>query len=90
MTKPSFRPALQNFCDGLINRDALDNPELSLKRIFVELALAFNDEEVVDNYLPNEAKDLEHIHLLDVNDENRILIQRDCKLYCFVLHGDNN
>ena len=90
MTKLSFRPALQRLCDGVINRDVLDNPEVSLKQIFVELALAFNNEEVVVDYLPNEAQDLEHIDLLDANDENRIAIQRGCKLYCFVLHGDNN
>ena len=78
MAIPEFRFALQRLCDGVTNRDELDNPELSLKQIFVEVALAFNNEEVEVNF-PDEAYDLEYIHLLDPNDEDRIVIQRDRK-----------
>ena len=79
MALPEFRGALQRLSDGVTSRDSLDNPSLSLKQIFVEIALAFNNDEIVVT-LPDEAYDLEYIHLLDANDDDRISIQRDRKL----------
>ena len=83
MSLPDFRFALQRLCDGVTSRDSLDNPALSLTQIFVEIALAFNNEEIVV-HLPDEFYDLEYILLLDPNDDDRIVIQRDPKL--FVIH----
>ena len=81
MSKPEFWFTLQWLCDSVTSRDSLDDPELSLKQIFVEIALAFNNEQVEVRY-PDEAYDLEYIHLLDPNDDDRIVIQRDRKHNC--------
>ena len=78
MTQPEFRPLLQRLCDGVTNRAALDSPELSLKHMFGELSLRFNNEDIVVN-MPEEAYDLEYIHLIDANDSDRISIPRDRK-----------
>ena len=80
MSFPDFRYAMQRLCGGVTARDALDDPALSLKRIFVEIAMAFNNEEV-EVELPEGAYDIEYIHLLDPNDTDRIIIQRDRELY---------
>ena len=44
MARPEFRGSLQQLSDGVTSRDSLDNPSLSLKQIFVEIALAFNND----------------------------------------------
>ena len=81
MTNIEFRPMLQRLSDGVVNREQLDNPELSLKQMFMNLALAFNNEEVVIT-LPDDAFDLENSEMLDPNDRGRISINRDCKYIC--------
>ena len=78
MTLPQFRDHLHKLCDGVKDRDSLDNPALSSREIFAELALAFNNKEI-EIQLPDAAYDLEYIHLLDANDPSRISIGRDCK-----------
>ena len=78
MSIPEFQFTLQRLCDGVTSRDTLDDPGLSLKHFFVEIALAFNNEEIVV-HVPDEAYDIEYIHLLDPNDDDRIVIQRDRK-----------
>ena len=84
MSIPQYRFVLQRLCDGVTSRDALDNPELSLKQIFVDIVLAFNNEELKVIF-PDEAYDLESIHMLDPNDDDRIVIQRDRKHNFFCL-----
>ena len=76
MTREDFIRMLQRLCDGVVDRACLDDPELSLKQMFVELALGFNNEDLVVQ-LPDNAYDLQYVHLLDANDCSRIAIQRD-------------
>ena len=76
MTLPRLRPHFQRLCDGITVRDQLDSAELSLKQIYADIRLAFNNDEIVVK-LPEAASDLENIHLLDPNDESRISIDRD-------------
>ena len=78
MTIPDYRDHIQRLTEGINSRAALDNPSLSLKQIFVEVVLAFNNDEIIID-LPDGALDLEHIDLLDANDQSRIRIQRDRK-----------
>ena len=88
MSLPDSRFDLQRLCDGVTGRYALDDPTLSLKQIFVEIALAFNNKEV-EVVLPEEAYDLEYIHLLDPNDNERMkaeIFRR--KLIDFVVSKD--
>ena len=70
---------LQRLCEGVLNRSAIDDPQFSMKQMFMQLTLAFNNEDVVIT-MPDAANDLENIELLNPNDENRITIQRDGKL----------
>jgi hypothetical protein len=84
MTIPTFKPHFQRLCDGITTRAQLDSSELSINQIYVDLALAFNNEEIVIN-LPEDAYDLKNISLLNPNDESRISIERDRKyLYLFL------
>ena len=46
--------------------------------MFIDILLVLNNDEVVTK-LPDVVNDLEHIHLLDPNDDSRILIDRDRK-----------
>ena len=85
ISQPEFRDFFQRLSDGVQSRDFLDNPSLSLKQTFVQVTLAFNNEDVMV-MLPDEAYDLEHIYLLDPNDESRISIERDRELYIFYIH----
>ena len=75
---------IMGLCDGVIDRSCLDSPELSLKHMFVELSLAFNNELIILP-IPDAAYDLENIHLLDPNDCERISIDRDRKLIFFTV-----
>ena len=79
MTKPSFRPMLQQLSDGVLNCACLDDPELLLKQIFVQLALAFNNEEV-EVVLPDEAYNSENIDLINPNNIVRIVISIRCMI----------
>ena len=76
--EPSFRPQLQRLCEGVTSRDSLDNPGLSIKQIFVELTLSFNNDDVLVT-VPQDAYDLDNIDSLNPNDERRISIMRDRK-----------
>ena len=76
MTQPDYRDHIQRLTEGVNSRAALDNPSLSLKQIFVEVALAFNNDEMIIQ-LPDGAMDLENIALLNANNPARIRIQRD-------------
>ena len=79
LTQEHFGPTLQRLSDGVVDRSSLDNPELSLKQMFMKLSLAFNNEDIVLT-LPDAAYDLDNVHCLDPNDNLRITIQRDGKL----------
>ena len=78
MSKPDFREHIERLTEGVNSRAALDNPSLSLKQIFVEAALAFNNEDIIVD-MPDESMDLEHVGLLNPNDQSRIGSQRDRK-----------
>ena len=73
---PDFRDHIQRLIEGVNSRAALDNPSLSLKQNFTEVALAFNNNEIHIN-LSDGVMDLENISLLNANDQSRIRIQRD-------------
>lgn len=76
MSRPESCVFFQRLSNGVQIRDLLENPSLSLRQIFIEIVLAFNNGEIVVT-LPNEAYDLEYIHFLETNDESRISIERD-------------
>ena len=86
LTQPQFRPMIQRLSDGVADRSSLDDPELSLKQLFMELALAFNNDDI-ELTLPDAAYDLDNVNSLDPNDNSRITIQRDGKsiTYQYVL-----
>ena len=80
MTTPSFKGHFHRLCEGVVNRAQLYSTELSLNIIFVDLALAFNNEEIIVK-LPDDAYDLKNISLLEPNDESRISIERVRKYF---------
>ena len=86
MSLPRFRGFFQRLSDGVKSREDLDNTSLSLKQIFLQAGLAFNNEYIAAD-IPEEAYDLEYIHLLDPNDETRMRFDRDCDIpiLCFQL-----
>ena len=86
MSLLQFHDFFQILSDGVRSWEDLDNEPLSSKQIFVQAGLAFNNEDIVVD-LPDEAYDLEYIHLLDPNDETRMRFDRDCELpiLCFQL-----
>ena len=49
MTIPTFKLHFQRLCEGVTNRAQLDSAELFINKIYVDLALAFNNEEIVIN-----------------------------------------
>ena len=69
---------IQRLSDGVADRSSLDDPELSLKQLFMELALAFNNDDI-ELTLPDAAYDLDNVNSLDPNDNSRVTIQRDGK-----------
>ena len=78
MTTSPFKPRFQRLCDGVANRAQLDSTDLSINQIHADLALVFNNEDIVMN-LPEDAYYLENINLLNPNDKSRISIERDRK-----------
>ena len=57
---------------------------MSIKQIFVELTMAFNNDEVMVT-IPQDDYDLDNIDSLDPNDGSRIYILGDREYFYFIL-----
>lgn len=74
MILPRMRAHFQRICDGITDLAQLNSPALSLPQIYIDIQVAFNNEDIIIK-LPDSASDLENIHLLDANDDSRISIE---------------
>ena len=61
---------------GVTIRAHVDSPEFSLTEIFADVAIVFNNDELIIK-LPPKGNDVEGYELLDPNDQTRIRIHRD-------------
>jgi hypothetical protein len=70
---------LHRLVDGVTNRNQLDDPNLSPRGIFENLALDFNNGNIQLS-LPPKTHDIPGLDLerVNPNDETRIRIKRDC------------
>ena len=78
MTLLIFIPHFQRLREGVTDTGHLDSAKLLQKQKIIGICLAFNNWEVVV-ILPDTVHDLEHIQLLDPNDECQLSIDRDRK-----------
>ena len=69
--------------EGITGHSHVDNPELSINRIFTGLSFDFNNEDIIIE-LPNNKCDTDGVENLNPNDMNRITIQRDYKNMCCI------
>ena len=73
---------LHRLAEGISSRQQLDDPSSNIKYIFQNLALDFNNSDIIVE-LPEKSLDIPEIELdeLNGNDESRIRIQRDSEKY---------
>ena len=68
---------LERLSEGIKDRQQLDDPVYSIKAMFQNLVLDYNNEHIHVK-LPPDAEELDDYLTLDANDSSRMKILRDC------------
>ena len=82
MAKEVNREIYQRLAEGCTSRRSLDEPTLSLKHIFLNIAVEFKNKMVIVN-LPADAYDIDVIVNTNPNDYNMMQVTQDYKSYYF-------
>ena len=87
MSLPEYREVFARLVNGPAARNEIDDVRFHPKQIYQDIALAFNNDNIVLTLPPN-AFDLQCIDEINPNDMSRIRITRDCKYLhcCFVFY----
>ena len=86
MAKEDNREIYQRLAEGVTSRRSLDDPALSLKQMFQNIAVEFNNDDIMVE-LPADAFDMDCIVDINPNDYSRMRITRDCKfIIIFILY----
>ena len=78
MSVPSNRHINQRLAEGVTSRRHIDNLTYSVRQMFQDLVLQFNDERVAVA-MPPDFDDLADTEEINANDNSRIRIARNCK-----------
>ena len=78
MSIPSNRHIYQRLAEGVTSRRHIDDPTYSVRQMFQNVVLQFNDERVAVA-MPPDFDDLVDTEEIDANDNYCIIITRDCK-----------
>ena len=78
MSIPSNRHIYQRLAEEVTSRRHIDDPTYSVRQMFQNIVLQFNDERVAVA-MPPDFDDLADTEEIDANDNARIRITRDCK-----------
>ena len=82
MSLPQHRLHYERLSKGVQTRADLDDSRMSIQQIFQYIALSFNNEEVIVDFL-DEFYDVPGWEAINLNDTTRIRITRDCECKCF-------
>ena len=82
MSLPQHRLHYERLSNGVQTRADLDDSRMSIQQIFQYIALSFNNEEVIVDFL-DEFYDVPGWETINLNDTTRIRITRDCECKCF-------